>query len=55
MKWFTKIRVGFLHAAYHRNLRKAIKARDQSDIQAFKKYIYRAEDAWKQIVRLREK
>lgn len=50
-----KIRIGFLHAAYHRNMKRAEQARSDQDIIKFKKYVYRAEDAWKQIVILTEK
>lgn len=55
MKWFRKLRIGFLHAAYHRNMKRAEAARSQQDILKFKKYIYRAEDAWKKLVILTEK
>ena len=55
LKWIYKIRIGFLHATYHRNLRLAEKARSNKNILDFKKYIYRAEDAWKHIVILTEK
>ena len=51
-KYFRKIRIGFLHATYHRNLKHAEVARKQQNII---KYIYRAEDAWKQIVILTNK
>jgi len=49
-KLINKIRVGLLHAKYHRNLKSAETARKQQDIVKFKKHVYRAEDAWKQIV-----
>jgi len=49
-KLYRKIRIGFLHATYHRNMKRAESARHQQDIIEFKKYIYRAEDAWKRIV-----
>jgi hypothetical protein len=55
MKWFRKLRIGFLHASYHRNMKRAETARVQQDILKFKKYIYRAEDAWKKLVILTEK
>jgi len=55
MKLFKKILIGMRHAKYHRYLRKAIHAKDNSDIKKFKKYIYRAEDAWRQMVILIEK
>ncbi len=44
-----------LHAAYHRNMKRADEARSNHDIVAFKKYIYRAEDAWRKIVILTNK
>jgi hypothetical protein len=47
-----KIRIGLLHAKYHRSLKKAEIARESGDIIKFKKYIYRAEDCWKKIVTL---
>lgn len=49
-KLINKIRVGLLHAKYHRSLKSAETARKQQDIVKFKKHVYRAEDAWKQIV-----
>ncbi len=55
LKWIYKIRIGFLHASYHRNMRLAEKARVEKNIIDFKKYIYQAEDAWKRIVILIEK
>lgn len=55
IKWFRKIRIGFLHAAYHRNVKRADQARKNLDIVKFKKYIYRAEDAWRKVVVLTEK
>jgi len=54
-KYLRKIRIGLLHAKYHRTLKKAQIARKQQDIVKFKKYIYRAEDVWKQIVILTNK
>lgn len=51
----VKVRIGFLHAAYHRNMKKADIARSKQDIVTFKKYIYRAEDAWRQLVILTQK
>lgn len=47
--------MGFLHATYHRNMKWAQIARTQQNIVKFKKYIYRAEDAWKKIVILTNK
>lgn len=55
MKWWYKIRIGLLHATYHRNIKYAESARQKQDIVLFKKYIYRAEDIWKKIVILTEK
>jgi hypothetical protein len=55
MNWIRKIRIGILHARYHRILRKADTARSNQDVLAFKKYVYRAEDAWRKIVILTEK
>ena len=55
IKWIRKIRIGFLHAKFHRTMKRAIHARSKQDVIAFKKYIYQAEDAWKQIVILTEK
>ena len=54
---FRTIRIAFLHAAYHRNLKKAvdIQESDEKDMVRFKKYIYRAEDAWRKMVTLKEK
>ncbi len=53
--WYRKIRVAFYHASYHRNLKRAQEARIRQDIIAFKRYIYRAEDAWRKVVILTEK
>lgn len=55
MKWWYKIKIGMLHAAYHRNMKKADAARKQQDIVQFKKYVYQAEDAWRKLVILTEK
>jgi hypothetical protein len=44
-----------LHATYHRNVKKAEVARQKQDVVEFKKYIYRAEDAWRKLVILTEK
>ncbi len=46
----NKFRIALLHAKYHRCIRKAEAAMAESDIQQFRKYIYRAEDAWRKIV-----
>lgn len=55
MKWIRKIRIGLLHAKFHRNMKQANLAREKQDIIQFKKYIYQAEDAWRKIVILTEK
>ena len=54
-RFFIKLRIGMLHAKYHRNLKKADKVRKQHDIVKFKRYVYRAEDAWRKLVILTEK
>jgi hypothetical protein len=53
--WIRKIRIGLLHASYHRNLKKAEQARKQHDVLESKKYVYKAEDAWRKLVILTEK
>ena len=53
--FFIKIRIGLLHATYHRNMKRANNARSQRDIIKFKKYVYAAEDAWRKIVMLTNK
>lgn len=50
-----KVRIGLLHAAYHRNMRKAEVARSNQNVLQFKKHVYAAEDAWRKIVILIEK
>lgn len=55
LKYFIKFRIGLLHAAYHRNMKRADKARAEQDIVQFKKYVYAAEDAWRKIVILTNK
>jgi|TARA_R100000081_G_C4643607_1_gene79086 hypothetical protein len=55
MKFLDKIRIGLFHASYHRNLKYAEQARENSNIKKFRKYIYRAEDAWKKIVIIKKK
>jgi len=55
LKLFYKIRIGMLHATYHRNMKRADDARTNHDIVAFKKYIYQAEDAWRKIVIIKNK
>ena len=54
-KIIIKIRIGILHATYHRNMKKANAARENHDIVKFKKYIYAAEDAWRKLVILTNK
>ncbi len=46
---YYNIRIGFLHAAFHRHLRKMTYYRTKRDIVNFKKSIYRAEDAWRKL------
>jgi len=53
--WLRKIKIGILHATYHRNMKRAEVARGEKDIVKFKKYVYRAEDAWKKLVILKQK
>jgi hypothetical protein len=55
LKFFAKIRIGILHATYHRNMKKADAAREKRDVISFQKYIYAAEDAWRKIVILTNK
>lgn len=55
LKFFHKVQIGFYHASYHRNLKRAQEARIKHDIIQFKNYIYRAEDAWRKVVILTEK
>jgi len=54
-RWMRKIRIGILHAKYHRQLRNAEVCRINKDIIKFQKYVYRAEDVWRKIVILTEK
>lgn len=54
-KILITIRIGFLHARYHKHFRNAIIAKEDSDIKKFKVCIYKAEDCWKQIVLLNSK
>ena len=44
-----------MHATFHRSMKRAELARTQQNVVKFKKYIYRAEDAWKKIVILTNK
>ena len=52
LTWIRKIRIGLLHASFHRNMKNAELARENQDIIKFKKYIYQAENAWRKIVLL---
>lgn len=54
-KWIRGVREALAHATYHRELKKAESARLDSDIKSFKKHVYRAEDAWRKLVLIREK
>lgn len=55
LKWINNIRIGLLHAKYHRCMRHAIHAREDKDLKKFKKYVYQAEDAWRKMVIIIEK
>lgn len=55
MRWVRNIRIGLLHATYHRNLKRAELAQQQRNIESFKKHVYAAEDAWRKLVVLQEK
>jgi len=55
MKFLDKIRIGIYHASYHRNMKKAQKSQTKRDLNNFKKYVYKAEDAWKKIVTIKRK
>jgi len=55
MKLFDKIKLGLYHASYHRNYKKAVKAKDVKNIYKFKKYIYKAEDAWRKLIIISKK
>ncbi len=54
-KAFLRFRIAICHASYHRNMKRMETARKKHDIVEFKKYAYRAEDAWRKIVVLTEK
>ena len=54
-KSILRFRIAILHAAYHRNMKHMEQSRKKHDIVEFKKYAYRAEDAWRKIVVLTEK
>lgn len=51
----NKFLIGWYHAKYHRNLKKAEKAKDNKNIHEFKQFVYSAEDAWKKIIILNNK
>jgi hypothetical protein len=53
-KFIARIRIGLLHAKYHRNMKHADAARKNQNIVEFKKYIYAAEDAWRQLVLIKK-
>lgn len=55
MKWIRTLRIGLLHATFHRNMRRAESIAVSRDIEKFRKYIYRAEDAWRKLVVLQER
>ena len=55
MKFLDRIRTGIYHASYHRNMKKAQKAQIKRDLVKFKKHVYKAEDAWKQVVKIKKK
>ena len=54
-KWFYRFRIGILHAAFHKNLKRAENAKRVSKYEVARTHIYKAEDAWKKIVILTEK
>jgi len=47
--------MGLTHARYHRNMKRAYRAKTEQNIRKFKRYIYRAEDAWRKLVVLTDK
>ena len=49
----NKFLIGWYHAKYHRNLKKAERAKDNKNIYEFKQFVYSAEDAWKKIIILK--
>ena len=51
----NKFLIGWYHAKYHRNLKKAENAQKLKDINEFKKHVYQAEDAWKPVIVLTNK
>jgi hypothetical protein len=54
-KQLLNIRIAILHAAYHRNLKKATLAKIKKNLVDFQKCIYKSEDAWRKLVRLTTK
>lgn len=55
IKFIRNIQINILHAAFHRNLKRAETARKQQNIKKFKQYVYAAEDAWRKLVIIKEK
>lgn len=55
MKMFRNFMIGIYHAKYHRNMKSAELAKNKKNIEKFKKYVYRAEDAWRQVILLTQK
>ena len=55
MNWLDKIKSAIAHASYHRALRRAEDARKRKNLKIFKRYIYRAEDAWKRLAKIQNK
>jgi hypothetical protein len=53
--FFVKQRIALAHAKYHRCMKRADEFRKQQNLIEFKKAIYQAEDAWRQLVILTEK
>ena len=47
--------MGLYHATYHRNYKRALKAKDEKNIHKFKKYIYKSEDAWRKLILISKK
>lgn len=54
-RYYYSILIGFAHAKYHRHLRKLDICRQSNDIISFKKHVHAAEDAWKKIIRYKQK
>jgi hypothetical protein len=49
MFWLN-IRIGLAHARYHKNMKRAEQARQGKQLRKFRRYIYRAENAWRKLV-----